>query len=215
MTEARAFPLVIAAPSGAGKTTLAQELVRRRADVAFSVSATTRAPRPGERHGEHYWFVDDAEFARLIERGELVEWAVVHDRRYGTPRAEVRRQLDAGRVVVLDIDVQGARQVRARLPEAVLVFVLPPSGDELVRRLQNRASETSAQLRLRMHAAAVELAALPEFDYVVVNDDLERAVGALAGIIEAESRRVARVPELQQAALDMAAELEHIGQRSP
>lgn len=214
MTEARAFPLVIAAPSGAGKTTLAQELVRRRADVAFSVSATTRAPRAGERHGEHYWFVDDAEFGRLAEGGELVEWAVVHGRRYGTPRSEVRRQLDAGRVVVLDIDVQGARLVRERLAEAVLVFVLPPSGAELVRRLQNRASETSAQLRLRMHAAAVELAALPEFDYVVVNDDLERAVGALVGIIEAESRRVARVPELQQAALAMAAELEHIVQRS-
>lgn len=214
MTEARVFPLVIAAPSGAGKTTLAQELVRRREDVAFSISATTRAPRSGERDGEHYWFVDDAEFARLAEGGELVEWAVVHGRRYGTPRREVRRRLGEGRIVLLDIDVQGARQVRERLPEAVLVFVLPPSGGELVRRLQNRASESPAQMHLRMQGAADELAALPEFDYVVVNDDLERAVGALEAIIEAESRRVARVPELQRAALEMAAELQHIVQRS-
>lgn len=214
MNAVRVFPLVLAAPSGAGKTTLAQELVRRRADVAFSISATTRAPRAGERHGEHYWFVDDAEFARMVEADELVEWAVVHGRRYGTPRREVQRRLAEGRVVLLDIDVQGARQVRARLPEAVLVFIMPPSGQELVRRLQNRASETPAKLQQRMQAAAEELAALPEFDYAVVNEDLETAVGALESIIEAEARRVARVPELQQAALALAADLQHIVQRS-
>ena len=214
MKAVQSFPLVIAAPSGAGKTSLAQELVRRHADVVFSISATTRAPRDGERDGEHYHFVDETEFSRLVEADELLEWAVVHGCRYGTLRREVRQALERDQVVVLDIDVQGARQVRERLPAAVLVFVLPPSAEELVRRLEGRASESAAQRRVRVNAAAEELAALPEFDYVVVNDDFEPAVAALEAIIAAESRRIARVPGMGDAVAAMAEELEHIVQRS-
>jgi guanylate kinase len=211
---ARAFPLVIAAPSGAGKTSLAQELVRRHDDVVFSISATTRAAREGERDGEDYHFSTEAEFSRLVDSDELLEWAVVHGRRYGTLQREVRQALERERVVVLDIDVQGARQVRTRLPEAVLVFVLPPSAEELVRRLEGRASESEEQRRTRVGAAAAELAALPEFDYVVVNDDFEAAVAALEAIISAESRRISRLAALQETVAGMAGELQLFVQRS-
>src|SRR5512138_1480301 len=127
----RGFALVIAAPSGAGKTSLARALVEKHGNIEFSVSATTRRRRNGEQSSRDYHFVDDAEFDRMVKAGELLEWAVVHSRKYGTPRSEVETRIATGRVVVLDIDVQGARQVRAALPEAVLVFVLPPSAEEL------------------------------------------------------------------------------------
>jgi guanylate kinase len=211
---ARAFPLVIAAPSGAGKTSLAHELVRRHEDVVFSTSATTRAPRAGERDGVDYHFVTEAEFTRLAGSGELVEWAEVHGCRYGTLRREVSRALEAGRTVVLDIDLQGARQVRQRLPDAVLTFVLPPSGGELVRRLEGRATESADQRALRLSAAAGELSAVDEFDYVVVNDDFHSAVAALESIIVAESCRVSRGAVLRQAAAQMAAELRQLMPRS-
>jgi len=210
----RAFPIVIAAPSGAGKTSLAQELVLRHADVVFSVSATTRSPRAGERDGVDYHFVADAEFARLVEADELVEWAVVHGNRYGTIRREVEEANARGETVLLDIDVQGARQVRQRLPEAVLVFVLPPSGTELVRRLDARATEDSSHKVARLTAAAGELNALAEFDYVVVNDDFGRALAALEAIKDAEACRVSRQPDLRRTAVEMATELRQLVQRS-
>jgi len=206
--------MVIAAPSGAGKTSLAQELVRRHADVVFSISATTRLPRAGERNGIDYHFVDEAEFSRLVDGGELVEWAVVHGCRYGTLRSELLAALAMGQKVLLDIDVQGARQVRQRLPEAVLVFVLPPSGAELIRRLEFRATEDSAHRASRLNAAAGELSALDEFDYVVVNDDFGRAVGAIEAIMTAEACRVSRQAELCQTAAEVAAELRQLVQRS-
>jgi len=210
----RAFPIVIAAPSGAGKTSLAQELVRRNEDVVFSISATTRRLRAGERDGVDYHFVEEAEFTRLADGGELVEWAVVHGCRYGTLRREVTDALARGQTVVLDIDVQGARQVRQRLPEAVLVFVLPPSGVELIRRLESRATESVAQRVSRLGAAAGELSALEEFDYVVVNDDFETAVAALEAILTAESCRVSRHTALRATAAELAAELRQLMQRS-
>jgi len=210
----RAFPIVIAAPSGAGKTSLAQELVRRHEHVVFSISVTTRAPRTGERDGVDYYFVPEAEFTRLAESGELVEWAVVHGCRYGTLGSEVTRALDAGQTVVLDIDLQGARQVRQRLPEAVLTFVLPPTGTELIRRLESRATESAAERAVRLNTAASELTAVNEFDYVVVNDDFETAVATLEAIITAESCRSSRLGGLGQAAADMAAELRQTVQRS-
>jgi guanylate kinase len=214
MLGPRPFPLVIAAPSGAGKTSLARELVRGHERCIFSVSATTRARRGSEQDGQDYHFVSEAEFSRLAESGELLEWAVVHGERYGTLRSEVRRALDQDRVVVLDIDVQGARQVRERLPEAVLVFVLPPSGAELIRRLEGRASESPEQVRLRMAAAAGELAAAAEFDYVIVNDDFAAAMTTLDAIVHAESYRVQRYRELDGLTAGMAAELDTIVQRS-
>lgn len=207
MTGSRAFPIVITAPSGAGKTSLAQELVRRRADVVFSISATTRAARQGERDGVDYHFVDEASFSRLAESGELVEWAEVHGCRYGTLRRDVEAALAAGTAVVLDIDLQGARQVRRHLPEAVLVFVLPPSAAELIRRLEARATESAGQRAVRLAAAARELAAIDEFDYVVVNDDFETAVATLEAVVTAERCRRTRNPGVGPVAAEMASEL--------
>lgn len=188
----RAFPVVISAPSGAGKTTLARGLVEGNEDMVFSISATTRSPRPKERDGRDYHFVDDATFDRMIARDELAEWAAVHGRRYGTVRSEVTAALDRGRIVVLDIDVQGARQVNRVFPDAVLVFVVPPSPAELARRLAGRASEDEAERRRRLKTARRELAAVPEFDYLVVNDDVDRALERIVGIVRGEQARVER-----------------------
>jgi guanylate kinase len=214
MLEPRPFPLVIAAPSGAGKTSLARELVRGHERCIFSISATTRERRETERDGHDYHFVSEAEFSRMAETGELLEWAVVHGHRYGTLRGEVRRALDAGLVVVLDIDVQGARQVRERLADAVLVFVLPPSGAELIRRLEGRASESASEVRRRMQTAAGELDAAVEFDYVIVNDDFAAAMTTLESVVHAESHRARRYPDLDVLTAAMAAELDTIVQRS-
>jgi guanylate kinase len=204
--------MVIAAPSGAGKTSLARELVRRHDDIVFALSATTRAPRPGESHGADYHFVDDAEFARLAESGRLIEWAVVHDRKYGTLRDGLETSLREGATVVLDIDIQGARQVRETVRDAVLVFVLPPSGPELARRLVGRASETEEQRRTRLITACTELAAANEFDYVIVNDDFEDAIRTLESIIVAETHRASRLGDVEETAAAMAAELNGIVQ---
>lgn len=193
----RGFPLVLAAPSGAGKTTLARALADRDAGVTLSVSATTRRPRPDERPGRDYLFVDDTEFDRMQRAGELVEWAVVHGKRYGTPRGQIEHGLADGRIVVLDIDVQGARQIRAAFPETVLVFVLPPSTDALVQRLRRRASESADERIERLKTARTELAAAHEFDYVIVNDDFNAASRTLDAIVEAERHRVSRADGLR------------------
>lgn len=193
----RPFPLVIAAPSGAGKTSLAHALVQRHPEeITFSISATTRARRDKERPGKDYYFVDDAEFDSMIESGELVEWATVHANRYGTPRRGIRDGVEAGRVVVLDIDVQGARQIREAFDDAVLVFILPPSAAELNRRLAGRGTEEADDLRRRLQGARAELEAATEFDYIVVNDDFDRALSALEAILLAERHRGARIDRL-------------------
>jgi len=188
----RAFPFVIAAPSGAGKTSLARALVERTPDLVFSMSATTRPPRPTERAGRDYRFVDNPEFDRLLAGGELLESAWVHAHRYGVLREGVDRALETGRSVVLDIDVQGARSVRRLYADAVLVFVLPPSAAELARRLASRGSESEQQRLARLRTALEELQAVPEFDYVVVNDDFESALAALLSIVAAERQRRTR-----------------------
>jgi guanylate kinase len=193
MQGIRPFPIVIAAPSGAGKTTLARSLVQRTGGLEFSISATTRPARPNEVDGRDYYFVDDAEFDRQIASGELLEWAVVHGRRYGTPRRSIEEPLRRGHTVVLDIDVEGAQQVRAAFPEAVLVFVLPPSVGELVRRLSGRGSESLEERRTRLGTAWRELGVARDFDYVVVNDHFEAALGALHAILTAEQHRVGRM----------------------
>lgn len=211
MTLARpAFPVVLAAPSGAGKTTLARMLVERNENVVFSISATTRPPRKGERDGRDYHFIDDDTFARMIDRDELAEWAVVHGRRYGTPRREIGSALERGRTVVLDIDVQGARQVRRVFADALLIFVLPPSADELARRLTSRASEDPVERRRRMTNAMREIEAAPEFDFVVLNDDLERAYARVEAIVRSEWSRVKRVRDLERFADELVRDLEAI-----
>jgi guanylate kinase len=192
------FLLVIAAPSGTGKTSLAHALVGAEEHAVFSVSATTRAPRTGEREGVDYHFVDDAEFDRMIGAGELVEWATVHGKRYGTPWHAVRSGLQAGNTVVLDIDIQGARNVRQVFPDAVLVFILPPGAEELRRRLEGRNSERLEDLKRRLGNALGELDASAEFDYVVVNEVFERALQTLEAIFHAERHAVARAQDLTE-----------------
>lgn len=175
--------LVLAGPTAVGKGTVAAQVKDHHPEILLSVSATTRAPRPGEVHGEHYFFVDDAEFDRLVADGELLEWATVHNRhRYGTPRAPIDAALAAGRTVMLEIDLQGARQVRAAEPSATLVFLLPPSWDELVHRLVGRGTEGDEERARRLRTARVELAAQREFDFRVVNDDVARAAAEVAGL---------------------------------
>jgi guanylate kinase len=168
--------VVLAGPTAVGKGTVAAYIRQHYPDVHLSVSATTRAPRPGETEGVSYFFVDDAEFDRMVEAGELLEWATVHNAyRYGTPRGPVTEALSQGNSVLLEIDIQGARSVRRAMPEARLVFLLPPSWDELVRRLIGRDTEAPAEQARRLETAKLELAAQGEFDYRVVNHDVGEA----------------------------------------
>ena len=172
--------IVLAGPTAVGKGTVAADVRRRHPEVWLSVSATTRPPRPGEENGVHYWFVSDAEFDVMVEKGDLLEWAVVHKAaRYGTPRGPVELALASGHPAMLEIDLQGARQVRETLPEAVQVFIAPPSLEDLEERLSGRGSDTPEQIRDRLAVAPGELAAQQEFSRVVVNDDLERALREL------------------------------------
>jgi guanylate kinase len=172
--------LVITGPSGVGKGTLIRLLLDRFPRMALSISATTRAPRPGEEDGADYWFLSPEEFRRRIEADEFLEWAEYAGHRYGTLRSELERDVD---VLVLEIEVQGARQVRERLPEAVSVFIAPPSEEALRTRLVGRGSDDPEQIEKRLAVAREELAAREEFDHVVVNDDLEAAVQELERLV--------------------------------
>lgn len=175
---------VISGPTAVGKGTVVSALKQRHPEVWVSVSATTRAPRPGEVDGRHYHFVTAEEFDDLVANDGLLEWAVVHGRdRYGTPAAPVRAAVQHGHRVILEIDLQGARQVKAKLPQAKLVFIAPPSWDELVARLVGRGTETDEQRQRRLATARTELAAAEEFDAVVVNDRLGEAVDDLVSLL--------------------------------
>ncbi|HRP87969.1 MAG TPA: guanylate kinase [Gammaproteobacteria bacterium] len=174
---------VISAPSGAGKTSLVRALMEREPDLRFSISYTTRAKRPGEHDGQHYFFVTADAFRRMIEAGEFLEHARVFDNYYGTARAQVEALLADGHGVVLEIDWQGARQVRDAMPDSVGIFILPPSRAELERRLRGRATDSEEVIRRRLADAATDMAHWNEFQYVVVNDDFATALGALADIV--------------------------------
>jgi len=184
--------VVLSSPSGAGKTTIAEDLVGARSDVGRSVSATTRDPRAGEVDGRDYHFLTSAEFARRVTAGDFIESATYGGQRYGTLKAEVDRLRRAGRHALLVIEVAGAREIRRQFPGAVLVFLLPPSGEALVSRLASRETEAAEALRRRLAIASDELGAAREYDYLVVNDDRARAVAEIATILDAESLRVAR-----------------------
>lgn len=175
---------MLAGPTAVGKGTVAAEVRRNHPEVWLSVSATTRDPRPGEENGVHYWFVSDDDFDAMIERGDLLEWATVHGtHRYGTPRGPVELALASGHPAMLEIDLQGARQVRRTMPEALFVFLAPPSWEELERRLVGRGTETEAERERRLATAKVELAAESEFDVTVVNHEVHAAADELVALM--------------------------------
>ena len=177
---------VLAGPTAVGKGTVCQYIRENYPKVWFSVSATTRDPRPGEVDGVHYYFVSMDEFDQMIADGQMLEYAVVHGKnKYGTPRAKVQETLDAGHPVILEIDLQGARQIRETMPDARLIFLAPPSWDELVSRLKGRGTESEQEQARRLETAKVELAAEKEFDVTVVNDSVERAAREIAELIGA------------------------------
>lgn len=186
------FPIILSSPSGGGKTTIAHRLLSVRSDVGYSVSCTTRPARVGEIHGEDYYFRSLEDFRRGREAGEFAESAEVHGHLYGTLRAEVERVLASGKHVIMDIDVQGARQFAASFPDSVLIFILPPSAEVLVGRLSARGSEDRESLIRRFRSAKDELKAVDLYSYVVVNDEIEHAVQAISGIIEAEGLKSSR-----------------------
>lgn len=208
MTAAPHFPVIFAAPSGAGKTSIARALAERRDDVEFSISATTRPPRGYERDGVDYHFHTTDEFRRMIDAGELLEWAEVHGNYYGTPRANLESSRARGRFLILDIDVQGSRQVKRAVTEAVSIFVLPPSGAELARRLAGRGSEDVEVRTRRLQAARDEIRAATEFDYVIVNESVDESVDLVEAVLRAERHRVFRMDNLERVVDRLCAEVD-------
>ena len=209
----RGFPLVLSAPSGGGKTTIANALVAAREDVGYSVSATTRAPRPKERDGVDYHFVSRQEFDRRIAAGEFLEWAEYGGERYGTLKADIEKVLSAGRHAVLDIEIQGARAVQQHYPDAVLVFIVPPSAEELMKRIGGPGGSRGSTLVARLRRAEEELREAPQYDYVVYNADRTEAVAEVAAILDAECRRPRRNPDLAKDLTDLGRDIATLAER--
>ena len=199
--------LIVSSPSGAGKTTLCRKLLAEFADVRFSVSHTTRPPREGEVDGADYHFVDAATFDGMVDQDAFIEWAHVHGNRYGTAHSEIRAAEDEGVDLVFDVDYQGARQIKAHYPEAAGVFVLPPTIEELRRRLESRGTESPESLERRFEAAMVEIAQHHSFDYLVVNDVVDVAYQeGLKAILLAERVRQARLASIAEGLLNRSAD---------
>ncbi|MDZ4811777.1 MAG: guanylate kinase [Pseudomonadota bacterium] len=180
---------IVAAPSGAGKSTLVNALLNRERGIKLSISYTSRGPRPGEQDGVHYHFVSSATFMEMVDRGEFFEYAIVHGDLKGTARSAVEQQLAQGVDVLLEIDYQGARLVRHLMPEAISIFILPPSREELERRLRSRAQDSEAVIKRRLNGSRAEIGHAHEFDYIIVNDDFERALEDLSTIVHASRLR--------------------------
>ena len=191
---------IVSAPSGSGKTTLLQQLLRTFENLKFSVSHTTRQPRAGERHGTDYFFTDRATFISMVDRGEFLEWAEYYGQLYGTARSFVEQHTAAGCDVILDVDVQGARQVKSKFREAIAVFVLPPSFAELERRLRSRRLESDEAIHRRLEIAKSEILFYRDYDYIVVNEVLESSIQLLESILRSgratPSRQQARIEEI-------------------
>ena len=198
-----AFPIILSSPSGGGKTTIAQKLLAVRQDLGYSVSCTTRPPREGEVEGRDYHFLSVKDFKRGQQAGEFAESAEVHGHLYGTLRAEVERVLSSGKHVIMDIDPQGSRQFAAAFPDSVLIFILPPSAEALIARLEGRGTEEAKSLIRRFRSAIDELKAIDLYKYVVVNDEVDSAVAAISSIIEAEGLKRSRDGELDGQVKDL------------
>lgn len=211
------FPLILSSPSGGGKTTIARELLRRRSDLGYSVSCTTRPARQGEREGVDYFFLTSEQFEAARARGEFAESAEVHGNMYATLKREVDRVLAGKQHVVMDIDVQGARQFVSVYPESVLVFLIPPDADVLLERLRGRGTESNESLARRLRSAVEELKAVDLYGYLVVNRDLEEAVKGVSSIIDGESKRLSRLAEIHARigamVTDLESELEKMNRR--
>jgi guanylate kinase len=197
------FLLVLSAPSGGGKTTIARALLEARDDVEFSVSATTRQPRPSEVEGRDYRFISRETFQQAVQAGEFLEWAEYSGQLYGTLEAEIRRILQAGRHAVLDIEIHGARRVRERAANVVSIFILPPSIETLTQRLRQRSTEKPGQMAARLRRAVEEIGEAAEYDYIVINEDRTQAVADVARILDAEAHRPSRLSGIEELLNDL------------
>ena len=184
--------VVVSSPSGTGRTTIIERVLREDSRLRYSTSVTTRPQRPGEKEGKDYFFVSEKEFKQRIERGEFVEWAEVHGFMYATPRAPLVETVQQGGVIILDIDIQGAMQVKEKFPHCVTIFVAPPSLESLEQRLRNRGTDSEELIKRKLQDALREMAKIPEYDYLIVNEDLDTAVRQLQAILEAERCRTKR-----------------------
>ncbi|HHV46179.1 MAG TPA: guanylate kinase [Tissierellia bacterium] len=192
----KGFLLVISGPSGSGKGTVCKKLLERNEKLVFSVSATTRKPRPGEIDGVNYFFIDDKKFDEMIENNKFLEYASVHGNRYGTPVDFVMNEIEKGEIVILEIDVQGAIQIKEKYKEAVFIFLVPPSMNELKNRIVKRGTESQEDIDLRLKNALNELKFVDKYDYIVINDEVDEAVSKIEAIIKAEKLRVARLKDI-------------------
>jgi len=192
MPNRKGFPIILSAPSGAGKTTLSRAVIKLQPEIHYSISVTSRPPRTNEHDGVDYHFVPVAEFEKMLEEGQLIEWAMVHENYYGTPRKHIQDKLDAGVDVIMDIDTVGARAIKKLYPQAVSIFVLPPSLEELGKRLMSRATDSEEVIKKRLNRAKLEMAEIGDFEYFIVNDDFETAVQRVVAIVEAERCKLSR-----------------------
>lgn len=198
----KGFLLVISGPSGCGKGTICKKILERNEKLVFSVSATTRAPRRGEIDGVNYFFIDEEKFSKMVENDEFLEHANVHGNLYGTPKNFVLEQIERGEIVILEIDVQGALQVKESYPEGVFIFLLPPSMSELKNRIKKRGTETDKDIDIRLKNAFEELKFIDEYDYIVINDEVMEAVEKTETIIGAEKLKVKRLKNIIEKIID-------------
>ena len=192
MLNRKGLLLVVSGPSGAGKGTICKALLNKNDQIKLSVSATTRKPRNGEVHGVNYFFIEKEEFTKMIENGEFLEYAQIYDNFYGTPKAAIIECLEKGQDVILEIEMQGARQIKEVYPERVFIFVLPPSLEELKSRIVGRGTETQEEIEKRFSCAFEEINQIVNYDYFIVNEDIEKSVSDVEAIICAEKNKVTR-----------------------